>query len=38
MKTSKPQLRINHPFFYIIRHNIKGQIVFAGRIVDPTKI
>lgn len=33
-----PVFRADHPFFFIIRHNPSGSIVFMGRVVDPGKM
>jgi len=30
-----PQVRADHPFFYLVRDTRSGCIVFLGRIVDP---
>jgi serpin B len=32
-----PDIAINHPFIFLIRENSTGSILFAGRVMDPSK-
>ena len=31
----KPVFRADHPFFFVIRDNGTGSLLFAGRLVNP---
>ncbi|MBU4486972.1 MAG: serpin family protein [Candidatus Delongbacteria bacterium] len=42
MKSAMPNpdfatFRADHPFFYFIKEKVNGTILFAGRVVDPSK-
>ena len=35
-RASPDQFIVNRPFIYMIRHNPSGQVLFMGRVMDPT--
>jgi serpin B len=37
MKSAVPTFRCDRPFFFLIRDNLSGLVIFAGRVLDPTK-
>lgn len=36
VRVQTPVFRADHPFFFLIRHNPTGSILFMGRLLDPT--
>jgi len=37
MPEPPPVFRADHPFVFLIRHKPTGQVLFMGRVMDPTK-
>ncbi len=37
MPQETPEFRADHPFLFVIRHNLTGAILFVGKIEDPTE-
>jgi serine protease inhibitor len=37
MAVLSPQFRCDRPFLYMIKDNLTGLVLFAGRVADPTQ-